>query len=788
MADGVHTDIHALARDIAGVGRHHDFVRIAFGRSSLIDAVGIAVVADADCDIANFQFAQHQRIAQGERADGTAHPVEDGYLARLPVEIPAMIIGNDATTGGSHQRFGPVKAESRVDGHAADFDNRADKAASHAHQRKDEFTILRGRRSHLQNHTLLREVSGCDDTVCTFDNLRFAEGGPTAEGATLHMIADRVGPERQFGAANDEDEANHAWLQFQPLGSVGIYGNGRNGIGRDKKADCLLVDGDFHGLPGIGDQFHVLKINPLCMGASRQENRGSSYNKSEHGFEIPCCLGMPAIGPIGDERRMYPRLAQQSSLPHPPLICSRSRRYDSQENSTEGGSMEIAGFAGALVGRDDTTFDTERFGWNGMIDRRPAVIAKCETAEDVAAAVRHAAANGLTAVARGGGHSVSGVSLPENGIMVDLGPMNSVTVDAERKIAHVGGGALLGDLDAATQAHGLAVTAGVEPSTGAGGLTLGGGIGFLCRKLGLTIDSLLGAQMVLADGSIVEVSEDLHPDLFWAIRGGGGQFGIVTRFDLALYDIGPDVVVSQAWYPLEKAHEVMRFLKTAMTAASDDLGLVPAILKVPPVEPFPAESHGQLAIAMVGCHTGEEAQARADLQPTLELGGMIFGFVDTQPYLEFQKTFADASPKGGRYYWKSIFVEDLSDELTDVLIEGARSIPGEYTQIFMEALGGAVGRVGATETAFSNRSARWNLGISTGWVDPGMDEAAISATRSWAAKLKKFSDGTVYLNYLDRDEIDRAKEGFGPNYERLAAIKAKYDPDNVFGGPLGGAG
>jgi FAD/FMN-containing dehydrogenase len=167
---------------------------------------------------------------------------------------------------------------------------------------------------------------------------------------------------------------------------------------------------------------------------------------------------------------------------------------------------------------------------------------------------------------------------------------------------------------------------------------------------------------------------------------------------------------------------------------------------------------------------------------------MIFGFVDTQPYVEFQKTFADASPKGGRYYWKSIFVDDLSDDLVDVLLEGIRTIPGEYTQIFMEALGGAVGRIGVTETAFSNRKARWNLGVSTGWVDPAMDEAAVTATRTIAEKLMRFSDGTVYLNYLDRDEAARTQAGFGPNWERLAAIKTKYDPDNVFGGPLGGAG
>lgn len=450
--------------------------------------------------------------------------------------------------------------------------------------------------------------------------------------------------------------------------------------------------------------------------------------------------------------------------------------------------MALSDFGGELIDAGHSDYDKARFGWNGMIDRKPALIARCKTVADVQAAVRHAGMHGLTAVARGGGHSVSGASVPADGIMIDLSPMNTVEVDPDARIARVGGGALLGDLDAATQAHGLAVTAGVEPETGAGGLTLGGGIGFLARKLGLTIDNLLGAQMVLADGSVVETNAQSHPDLFWAIRGGGGQFGIVTRFDYRLHAIGPDVMVSQAWYPVDKAHEVLHFLDETLRGAPDDVAMGPAILKVPPVEPFPEEWHGRLAIAAVGCHTGDPDAARRQLQPSLELGGMIFGFVDSQPYVEFQKTFGGASPKGGRYYWKSIFVESMTDELIDTLVTGANAVPGEYTQIFMEGLGGAIARVGVTETAFSNRTARWNLGISAGWTDPSMDEEIIAKTRHFAERLGRFSDGTVYLNYLDRDDGARTKAGFGPNYERLMQVKAQYDPDNVFGGPLGGAG
>jgi FAD/FMN-containing dehydrogenase len=450
--------------------------------------------------------------------------------------------------------------------------------------------------------------------------------------------------------------------------------------------------------------------------------------------------------------------------------------------------MTIDNFGGRIIVQDDADYETARHGWNGMIDRKPALIAKCSNVEDVVAAVKHAAANGLTAVARCGGHSVSGASMPEGGMVIDLGKLNQVDVDAEARIAHVGGGALLGDLDAATQAHGLAVTAGVDPSTGAGGLTLGGGIGFLARKLGLTIDNLAGVQIVLADGSVVEANEDSYPDLFWALRGGGGQFGIVTRFDYRLTPIGPEIVTAWAFYPLEKSYEVIRYIRDFMHHASDDVGLVPVFTRVPAAEPFPADWHGQKCLAVVGFHVGETEAAMAELQPILEQGELIFGFNTTQPYVEFQKSFAEANPHGNRFYWKSIFVDDLTDQLVDVMLEGIETIPGEYTSIFIEALGGAVSRVGVTDTAFSNRSARYNLGISAGWIDPSMDEEGVAASRACYEKLKPFSDGTVYLNYLDRDEVERTKAGFGPNYGRLCAVKAQYDPTGLFGGALGGAG
>ena len=326
--------------------------------------------------------------------------------------------------------------------------------------------------------------------------------------------------------------------------------------------------------------------------------------------------------------------------------------------------MTIESFGGTLLSPGNGAYDTRRFGWNAMIDRRPAVIAECQSVEDVVAAVKYAAEQGLTAVARGGGHSVSGASLPENGVLVDLAGIKKIDVDPDARLARVGGGALLGELDAATQAHGLAVTAGVEPETGVGGLTLGGGIGFLARRFGLTIDNLVGVQVVLADGTVVEANESEHPELFWALRGGGGQFGIVTRFDLRLHPVGPEIVAAMGFYPLEKAHEVLRFVRGYLHGASDDVSVLPALMKIAAAEPFPVEWHGQPCVAVVGLHLGDEC---------------------------FEK-------------------------------------------------------------------------------------------------LTAFSDGTVYLNYLDRDELGRMEKGFGPNHERLREVKAKYDPENRFGGVLGGAG
>ncbi|MCJ1960211.1 FAD-binding oxidoreductase [Novosphingobium mangrovi (ex Hu et al. 2023)] len=419
-----------------------------------------------------------------------------------------------------------------------------------------------------------------------------------------------------------------------------------------------------------------------------------------------------------------------------------------------------------------------------MIGRRPALIAQCRDAADVEAAVRHAAAHAMQAVARCGGHSVSGAALVEGSLLIDLAALKRIEVNAVARTARVGGGVLLGELDAATQVHGLAVTAGVEPQTGVGGLTLGGGIGFLSRQLGLAIDNLIGAEVVLADGRRVEVNAREHPDLFWALRGGGGQFGIVTRFDFELSPVGPEITTAWAFYPLDRAQEVMAFVGGFMRAAAREVGLVPAFMKIPPLPDFPNHLHGKPCLALVALHTGEAQRAARELAPLLEVGELLHGFVTPQPYVDFQKAFANSSPRGGRYYWKSIFADELTPDLVACLADGIATIPGEYTLIFLEALGGAVCDVDISASAFPNRHALYNVGISAGWCDPAEDAAIIAAVREVFARLAPLSDGTVYLNYLDRDEAARAPAGFGPNYERLRAVKARYDPEGRFPGPL----
>jgi FAD/FMN-containing dehydrogenase len=435
---------------------------------------------------------------------------------------------------------------------------------------------------------------------------------------------------------------------------------------------------------------------------------------------------------------------------------------------------------GYLVRPTDPAYDDIRAVWNGVIDRRPAVIARCLGAADVIAAVTFAHDSGLPLSVRGGGHSVAGHSVCEGGVMIDLSLMRSVRVDPAERRAWVDPGARLGDLDAESQAFGLAVPAGVHSRTGVAGLTLGGGQGYLSRSFGLTIDNLLSADVVTATGELVRASEDSHPDLFWGLRGGGGNFGVVTSFEYHLHPVGPQVATAQVFHPAERAGEVLRFYRDFMAEAPDPVAVYALCIPVPPVEPFPKARHGQTAIALVGCHSGSLEEGRTALAPLAHFGDPMLCSLEPMPYRVLQSSFNGGAPDGQRFYWKSHYLRDLSDSAIDVIASHSEALPGPFSNWFLEPLGGAVARVDPQATAFPHRQAAFSFGISSGWTSPAQDAAAIAWTRAYHASMTPYASGGVYANYQDFDEADGAEAAFGGNVERLRAIKRRYDPDNLF--------
>ena len=435
---------------------------------------------------------------------------------------------------------------------------------------------------------------------------------------------------------------------------------------------------------------------------------------------------------------------------------------------------------GHLVLPEDADYDEVRRIWNGMIDRRPTLIARCQNANDVVSAVHFARDQGLSIAVRCGGHSVAGKSVCDGGLMIDLSPMNGVTVDPEARTARIEGGAKLGVLDAATQEFGLATTAGMVSDTGVGGLTLGGGVGYLARRFGLTVDNLLGAEVVTASGEQIRADATENPDLFWALRGGGGNFGIVTAFEFRLHEVGPEVLVGQAYFPLDNMAEVLRFYRELMSDAPDELAGYALAANVPPVEPFPEENQGKPCIAIVCCHSGDFEAGRKVLAPLETFGDPILRFIQPMPYTALQQSFNDGVPTGQRYYWKSHFHRELSDEAIDTFVAHVTSLPGPFSLVGFEPMGGAINRVDATETAFPHRDAEFGFGIWSGWSDPADDEAAIAWSRKLYDAMAPFSTGGVYSNYMDRDEDERLPAAFADNLERLKRVKAKYDPDNFF--------
>jgi FAD/FMN-containing dehydrogenase len=447
-------------------------------------------------------------------------------------------------------------------------------------------------------------------------------------------------------------------------------------------------------------------------------------------------------------------------------------------------TMQIPGFRGDVIAPDHDGYDDARAVWNGTVDRRPRLIARCSGTADVAAAVRFARDRDLEIAVRSGGHNVAGTAVCDDGIVIDLSAMRAVTVDPVERTARVQGGALWADVDHETQRHGLATTGGTVSHTGVGGLTLGGGLGWLMRKHGLTVDNLVEAEVVTAEGDIIRPSANDHPDLFWALRGGGGNFGVVSSFRFTLHPLGPTVMAGPVFWAAEDTTDVLRFYREFVTDAPDELGNVIRLGTIPPWPAVSEELHFQPAIAVASCYAGPVEDGERAVRALRQFGTPLVDLVGPTLYVDHQSSIDDTVPHGRHYYWKATDLTGMSDEVIDIVAEhayGATS-PRSYAAIFH--MGGAVARAPRDATAYPSRDAEHNIIIDAGWL-PDQDNTVRASETAWAreflAALQPHRAG-VYVNFLDSDDdTSRVREAYGDDiYRRLAEVKAKYDPENVF--------
>ena len=445
--------------------------------------------------------------------------------------------------------------------------------------------------------------------------------------------------------------------------------------------------------------------------------------------------------------------------------------------------IEIDGFRGELITVDDTDYDAARAVWNGAIDRRPRLIARCSGSADVAAAVRFARAHDLEMAVRGGGHNVAGTAVCDDGIVIDLSAMRAVLVDAAGRTARVQGGALWGDVDHETQAQGLATTGGIVGHTGVAGLTLGGGLGWLMRKHGLTVDNLLAAEVVTAEGNFIQTSADEHPDLFWALRGGGGNFGVVTSFRFALHPVGPSVLAGPIFWAADDTIDVLRFYRDFVAEAPDELGTVIRLGTIPQLPGIPQDLHFRPAIAVVCCYAGAVEDGERAVRDLRRFGTPLADLVEPKLYVAHQSAIDETVPHGWHYYWKATSLTGLSDDVISIVADHAYTASSPRSYAVMFHMGGAVARVPYDATSYAGRGVAHNIVIEGVWLPEESGEHAVAET-AWARgffdSLEPHRVG-VYVNFLDSDDDDsRVREAYGdPTYRRLAEVKAKYDPENV---------
>ena len=434
---------------------------------------------------------------------------------------------------------------------------------------------------------------------------------------------------------------------------------------------------------------------------------------------------------------------------------------------------------GDLVRPGDASYDADRKVYNGMIDRRPALIARCVDAGDVAAAVSFGRAHDLAIAIRGGGHNGAGLGVVDDGLVIDLSRMRGVRVDPEARTARVAGGSVWGDVDHATCAFGLATPTGIVSTTGVGGLTLGGGHGYLTRKLGLSIDNLLEADVVLADGRLVTASAEKNADLFWALRGGGGNFGVVTSFVFRLSPLGTVYGGPMLW-PLEQSAEVLRWYDNLIANAPEDLYGFFAFLNVPPGPPFPENLHGKSVCGVVWSYSGPLEQAEEVFKPIRRFGPPIVDFVGPLPHPALQSMFDALYPPGLQWYWRGDFVKELSDEAIKRHVEYGSQLPSPLSTMHLYPINGAVHRVGQRDTAFSYRDARYSSVFAGIDANPANNARITSWTKNYWAALHPHSMGGAYVNFMMDEGQERVQATYRDNYQRLAAAKSHYDPTNLF--------
>lgn len=440
-----------------------------------------------------------------------------------------------------------------------------------------------------------------------------------------------------------------------------------------------------------------------------------------------------------------------------------------------------AALRGPVLAEGDPGYEDSRTVWNAMIDRRPALVVRAVGTADVIACVNFARERGLLLTIKGGGHNIAGLAVRDGALLLDLSAMRGVWVDEKARVAHAQGGCLLGDVDRETQLHGLAAVLGFVSATGVAGLTLGGGFGYLTRRHGWTTDNVRSMRLVTADGGLVRASESENPDLFWGLRGGGGNFGVVTDIEYALHPVGPEIVGGAIAWPAERAPEVLELFRATAAQAPPELALVAAMRIAPPAPWIAREMHGKPIVALFVCHTGPVAEAERDLAPIKAFGAPVGDIVQRRSYVSQQSLLDATQPKGRRYYWKSEYLPGLDPAMLAKYREHAARIVSPHSAILLFPLGGAVQRLPEDHSPVGNRDAQWVFNVSGSWERAEDDAANVEWARAGWRELRAFSTGGTYVNFLNEEEAgERIEDAYRGGLARLARVKAKWDPANLF--------